>query len=98
MDDKLFELMSKMYSELTIKIDGLGNELKEVKNEVKQNSKDIQKIQIKIENSVEPKIQLALEKLDSVNVKLTEHDARFDAIESKIESQDVEIKVLKRVK
>lgn len=98
MEDKVFNLLEKMYSDLTGKIDGLNNEMKEVKSEVKEVKTQVTKIENTIENELRPKINLCLEELVNVKEKLTEHDTRFDIIEKKIDSQDIEINVLKRVK
>lgn len=59
MDDKVFSLLEKMYSELTTKIDNVSVELQEVKGEAK-------KIQIKLENDIKPKIDMCLEELATV--------------------------------
>lgn len=95
MDDKVFNLLEKMYSDLTEKIDGLTNEMREGFKEVNTR---ITKLESTIENDIKPKINLCLEELVSVKEKLTEHDTRFDTLGAKIETHDVEISVIKRVK
>ncbi len=95
MDDKVFNLLEKMYSDLTGKIDGLSNEMQEGFKKVESR---LTKVENTLENEIKPKISLCLEELVNVKEKLTEHDSRFDGIDSKIERHDVEINVIKRVK
>lgn len=91
MDDKVFNLLEKMYSEFT-----------EFKQETKESFKKVDdrltKIESSIENDINPKINMCLDEIVYVKEKLTEHDTRFDNIDSKIERHDVEINVIKRVK
>lgn len=90
-DRELLEFIAAQVGNLTGEVGSIKTDLQEVKTEVK-------KIQLDIENTVKPTLKIITEELINVKEKLQEHDERFDAIESKIESQDVEIKVLKRVK
>jgi peptidoglycan hydrolase CwlO-like protein len=83
MDDKVFNLLEKMYSEFT-----------EFKQDI---TSKVTKIEMTLETDVKPNIKMCLDELVSVKEKQTEHDSRFDSIESKIEKQDVEISVIKRV-
>jgi hypothetical protein len=91
MEDKIFGLIEKMYSEMQ-------NGFQQVNINVSKLQNDVLKIQMELENNIKPTQKLILEELVTVKEKLEEHDIRFDTIESKIESQDVEIKVLKRAK
>lgn len=91
MEDKLFELMEKMYSEMQ-------NGFKKVDDRFNIIENRIGKIEIAVENDIKPKISICLEELVSVKEKQIEHDKRFDIIESKLEQHDVEISVIKRIK
>lgn len=91
MDDKVFNLLEKMYSEMNDKFDKVHDELKSLKD-------GQTKISMAIEHDIKPSIKMLYDEVVSVKEKLVEHDMRFDKIESKIESQDVEISVIKRVK
>lgn len=95
MEDKVFNLLEKMYADLTEKIDSGNRNLNEKIDEVKN---DVKKIYFKIEHEIEPKLNMCLEEISGIKEKLTEHDLRFDAIEAKLEIHDNEINVLKRVK
>jgi predicted RNase H-like nuclease (RuvC/YqgF family) len=94
MDEKVFKLLEKMYAELTGKIDGIGNELQELKTEVKQNSKDIQKVQTTLENDVKPNIKLALQGFVDTNEKLSTIEDKIDTIVDRVDRHDIKIQVI----
>jgi len=87
MDDEMFELITKMYNEVTTlrkEVDVIG------------------KSQLKFDNDLKPKVEAALEGYAQVYEKQLEHDKRFDAhdrrfdiLEAKLQKQNVEIKVIK---
>ncbi len=84
MEDKMFELITKMYSEFSefrketnVKLDTLGNNM------------------LKIEQEHGKKIDAALDGYHQVYEKQLEHDKRFDNLENKLQKQDVEIRVIK---
>lgn len=79
--DKIYDLIDKMYSDLSGKIDGMGNEIK--------------KVDIKIEHKIEPKIQALFEAKDIIYEKLDNLGEKVDNLSSKLEKQEVEIKVIK---
>lgn len=54
MDDKVLELLTKMYSEINDRFDRIENDISNVKNEVL-------KTNIKIENNIIPKIDVLFE-------------------------------------
>ena len=95
MEDKTFELLTKMYGEFTefkkdmnefreetnSNIKGLNNEVQGLKNDV-----------IRMEN----KMDAAYDGYKVTYEKLQEHDRRFDRLEEKMENQDLEIKVIKK--
>jgi peptidoglycan hydrolase CwlO-like protein len=89
MDDKVFNLLEKMYADLTSKIDGLGSEIKEVKQEVKKNSEDISKTNVILENDFKPKIEALFDGYKQ-NTKLLE-----DIREEVAKHEEV---IIKRVK
>ncbi len=90
MDEKAFELLTKMYSEM-----------QEMKSEIKEMKQDISNINhtvVRIENSHGKRLEALFEGYQAVYEKQQEHDKRFDTIESKLEKHDLEIKVIKAVK
>jgi septation ring formation regulator EzrA len=78
MDEKVFTLLEKMYGELTGKIDGIGNELQELKTEVKQNSNHI----LRLEDKVENKFGALFDNREVTNEKLDAIDTKVDTISS----------------
>lgn len=105
MEDKVFEFMTKMYSDLTTRLDGLDSKLGDIDNRFDEMDTKIGSISngvIRIENDLGSKVNAALDGYKQVFEKLTEHDMRFDsidnrfdALEGKVQKQDVEIRVIK---
>jgi hypothetical protein len=94
MDDEMFELITKMYNEVTTlrkEVDVIG------------------KSQLKFDNDLKPKVEAALEgyaqvyekqlehdkRFDAHDRRFNEHDRRFDILEAKLQKHNVEIKVIK---
>lgn len=92
MEDKTFELLTKMYSEFSGKFDGLKADLNDFRNET--NSR-LTKIETIIENEIKPDIKAALEGYQMVYEKLEEQQSAILEINNKLEKQDVEITVIK---
>jgi peptidoglycan hydrolase CwlO-like protein len=90
MDEKTFEYLEKILTE----VQGVKQEIHNVKNQVTKIENQVTKIEVDHGN----KLDALLDGYKQTYEKLEEHDKRFNEIEQKIESQDVEIKVLKRVK
>lgn len=89
MEDKTFELMTKMYNELTLKIDTMDKKL--------DNKADKQDI-IRIENKLYTDSKVLFDGYMQTFEKLKEVEAKVDGISSKVEKQDVEIRVIKGAK
>jgi hypothetical protein len=83
-NDKIYDLLTKMYSEFT-----------EFKNDT---TSRLGKIEISLEHDIKPKIKLCLDELVTVKEKLQEHDLRFDKIDEKLIVYDAEILTFERVK
>lgn len=86
MDDKLFELMTKMYSEMQQGFDKVHKELKEVRNDM-----------VKIEDKLETNSKTLFDGYKQNYEKLTNVEKKLEDISSKVEKQDVEIRVIKNV-
>jgi predicted nucleic acid-binding Zn-ribbon protein len=91
MDNETF----KFLEQLAAKMDAGFNKVNE---KIDSLETKVQKVQLEIENKINPKLDTLFEEVIGIKEKLVKHDSRFDAIESKIESQDFEIKVLKKAK
>jgi len=92
MEDKAFDLLTKMYNEFTNKMDGIQTELKEFRHDT--NSR-LTKIESAIENEIKPDIKASLEGYQLVYEKLKEQEKAIELINNKLEKQDVEITVIK---
>lgn len=101
MEDKTFELMTKMYSEFSefrkdmtgFKNDmtGFRQEMNEFKQETRKDIRALKNDVIRIEN----KLDSALDGYKQVYEKLTVVENKVDDIAAKVEKQDVEITVIK---
>lgn len=92
MEDKVFELLTKMYGEFSNKIDGIKSNLEDFRQET--NSR-LTKIETVIENEIKPDIKASLEGYHMVYEKLMEQERNLESINNKLEKQEVEITVIK---
>ena len=88
MEDKTFELLTQMYADFSA-------QFKEVKEDVKILKNKITKIEIKLENDTDKKLDILLETRGEANKRLDTIDSKLDKLSSKVEKQDVEIRVIK---
>jgi len=88
MEDKTFELLTKMYGEFSSRFDGVENRLKKVEflieNDVK---KDI--------NSLYDGYKQTYEEVVVVRKTMNEISSKVDRLSDKVDRQEVEIKVIK---
>lgn len=88
MEDKTFELLTKMYSEFSSRFDGVEKDFKDLKN-------DVARVEIKIEHGIEPKIQALFEDRDVIHRKLDSIEQKVDVLTSRVDKQDIQISVIK---
>ncbi|MBS3994813.1 MAG: hypothetical protein KGZ33_03380 [Alkaliphilus sp.] len=88
MEDKTFELLTKMYSQFTEKFESLENGQKRLEDRVG-------KIETLMENEFKSAIQAALEGYQTNYEKLKEHDSQLESIKNTLEKQNLEITVIK---
>lgn len=86
MEDKLFELMTKMYSDITVRLDSMDKKL-----DGKSDKSDI----VRIENKLDADSKALFDGYKQTYEKLGVLETKVDSISQKIEKQDVELKVLK---
>ena len=86
MEDKTFELLSKMYSEFSKRFDDVNHEIKGLKNEVQENSSRLKNIELVIENNMKPDIKAIYQLQTDVATKLDSHDLKLKNIEEKLET------------
>lgn len=83
----MFELISKMYSEMK---QGFAS--------VDKRFDSLEKDVVLLENNLKPEVKTALDGYKLVFEKLTTLEEKVDIIDSKVEKQDVEIRVIKAAK
>lgn len=93
MDEKIFNLLETMYSDLTNRIDNMGKELKDLKDN-SATKHDLIRLENKIDQNhkaLYDGYKLTYEKLEILEEKIKE-------VDKNVERQDVEIRVIKSVK
>jgi chromosome segregation ATPase len=108
MEDKTFELMTKMYAEMKQGFAAVDKRFNTVESDIKCLKDDVgglKKSVMNLENDLKPKVEAALDGYKMVYEKLQDHDKRFDNIEQKVDNLTLrvtkhagEIKNLKSVK
>lgn len=90
MDDKIFDLMTKMYSEMhELKVD-----ISVIKTDLKETKSDVNKIYNKIENDIEKKLSAIFDGYKQTFEIEKENSRKLDDIADKVMKQEVEIKVI----
>ena len=80
MEDKMFELMTKMYSEFSEFRKETNDRFGNLDSEVKGLRGDV----VRIENDLSKKVDATLDGYQQVYEKQLEHDKRFDSMEGKL--------------
>ena len=98
MEDKYFDLLTQMYADFSAQFKEVKEDIKTVKVDIKTLKSNVTKIGIKLENDTDKKLGILLETRDETNKRLEYIENKLDAISSKVEKQDVEIRVIKGAK
>ena len=80
MDDKIFELIEKMYSDLKNEIKTVNNQVIRIENDLKSEIKTLSNQVIRIENDLKPKVETALEGYKIIYEKLDSLDKKVEII------------------
>ncbi len=91
MEDKTFELLSRMYGEFSEFREGTEEFQKNITQKVQENSNHI----IRLENELKGDIKALYDGYKQTYEKLNVLENKVDDISAKIEKQEVEIKVIK---
>jgi chromosome segregation ATPase len=81
-------------NKLEVILNDVRFDVAELKTEVKQNSKDIQKIQTTIENEIKPDLKFVLQGLINTNEKLTSVEIKIDNLTERVDRHDIKIQVI----
>lgn len=88
MEDKTFELLTKMYGEFSNRFDGVENRLKKVESLIENDVKrDI--------SALYDGYKQTYEEVVDVKKTMNEISSKVDKLSDKIDKQEVEIKVIK---
>lgn len=88
MEDKLFELITKMYADMNSKFDEINKKL-----DMKADKSGI----VRIEDKLEDNSKVLFDGYKQTYEKLTDIEKKVVEISDKIQKQDVEIRVIKNV-
>lgn len=105
MKDDTFELLSKMYADLTKRLDSLEGGQNELKSEQQQITQCLTKIETTLEHDIKDKLQSLHERAAANTDKLDNNTQRLDTIENKLDymvlsvnSQDKRLEVVESSK
>jgi formyltetrahydrofolate synthetase len=91
-NNELMELITKMYSDTTNKLDGLTKKVTELSNQVDKNTNSI----VNIENTLTKKIDILFEAREMDREKLESIENKVDKLIKKTDTQDFEIRMIKK--
>ena len=93
MEDKMFELMTKMYSDITSRLDKMDDKISSIdkKLDSKADKTDI----VHIENKLDNNSKALFDGYNQVYDKVVAVENAVNDLSSKVEKQEVEIKVIK---
>jgi archaellum component FlaC len=97
LEEKMFELMEKLYGEfksLDVKVESIDAKVGSIDEKVRSLQKDV----LRIENKLDTNSKALFDGYSQTYEKLTVIEAKVDDISSKVEKQDVEIRVIKGAK
>ena len=98
LEEKVFELMEKMYSGMQNGFKELRGDTNQLKEELKNDIKSVKTGQIRFENDLKPKVEAALDGYRLVYEKLEVLENKVDKLAATVESHDVKIEVIRGVK
>ena len=90
MEDKTFELVSKMYSDITQRLDGIDSRLGNLEEGQKGLVNDI----IRLENKLDNNSKALFDGYTQNNDRLDRIDEKLEDLSEKIDSHDIKIQVI----
>ncbi len=88
MEDKTFELLTKMYSEFSKRFDGVDKQLDGVDGR-------LAKLEMVVENDIKKDLSALYDGYQRNYEKLTVLEQKVDSLSDRVDKQEVEIKVIK---
>jgi predicted phage-related endonuclease len=97
-EDKAFELLSKMYGEFTERFDEMGKDIKGLKSDVKGLKNDVKGLKndvVCIENKLDNNSKALFDGYKQTYEEVVDVKKLVIELSSKVEKQDVEIRVIR---
>ncbi len=94
MDDKVFDLLEKVYIELQDTKKEVKKDISEVKKDIKNLNNRVIKTEILIENSIALQINSLFEAQMITNEKLGRVEKKLEEISQKVDKHDIKIQVI----
>ena len=88
MENKTFELLEKMYSDIQSRFDMMGNEIKEVRKEMQNGF-------VRLENKMDENHKALYDGYKQNSEAITEIREDIKELKSKVENQEIELRVIR---
>lgn len=98
MEDKVLNLIEKMYIEFSGRFDNVDNRFDKLEKGQEYLENRMTKLEINIENNISKKIDALFEFREITNEKLTRNEERIDKLNDSVSSQDLRLHVLEKEK
>ncbi len=94
MEDKVFDLLEKVYIELQNTKTEFKCDMKDIKGDLNSINNRLTKIEIEMENEVKNKLDLLYESQVDTNRRLDSLENKMDELTEKVDQHDLKIKVI----
>ena len=94
MDDKVLDLLEKVYIELQSTKTEIKGDIKDIKGNITSIDNRLTKIEIKMENDIKNKIDLLFETQVDINKHFDVIEKKIDDLSSKVDQHDIKIQVI----
>ena len=92
-ENDLFELMTKMYSEMQSGFNGINTEIKEIKEDQKRTNEKLANLENKVDN-IDTKVVNLETKVDALDTKVVNLETKVDALDTKVVNLETKVDAL----
>lgn len=96
MEEKIYDLLEKMYIDLTSKMDNMNNDLSGRMDKIESTMATKHDI-VRLEDKMDKNFKALYDGYSLTYEKVSSLEDKIDIIDKKVDNHDVEIKVIKRV-
>ena len=89
-ENDLFELMTKMYSEMQSGFNGINTEIKEIKEDQKRTNEKLANLENKVDN-IDTKVVNLETKVDALDTKVVNLETKVDALDTKVVNLETKV-------